>query len=97
MAAWFLALALNVMLWGQEVVLAQAPGVICLVQLMLLVPILWLASTALYRHGQSALYRGLLSAAAAGTLASSICWCICSRTLAQQRVTSAGFDMPAKP
>ena len=68
-AAWFLALGLNVMLWGQEVMLAQAPGLICLVQLMLLVPLLWLASKALHRHGQSALYRGLLLATAAGMLA----------------------------
>lgn len=48
--AWLLALALNLMLWGQELWLRQGPGILCLVQLGILLPLFLLTFKTLKRQ-----------------------------------------------
>lgn len=59
-AAWLFAVALNVVLWGQEMVVARAPGVVCLAQLLPLLPLLLLMSKALIRPAPQPLGSGVL-------------------------------------
>lgn len=58
--AWLLTLALNLMLWGQELWLSQAPGILCLVQLGMLLPLLLLTFKALTRQMPVNGYRAVL-------------------------------------
>ncbi|MDU9390524.1 hypothetical protein [Pseudomonas sp. zfem002] len=68
-AAWLLALGLNGMAWGQELFAVSSPGMVCIVQLMLLPALLLLLTRTVSRRASDSMRSGIALAAIGVVLA----------------------------